>query len=131
MGTDFSYEDLSGRDIDSDHFELLGKEMIYGAECYKIKANPKEKDAQYSERILWVNKELSLLKRVAFFNKKGKKIKTLDIPNHVKNGDYWTATKMIMKNIKTAHRTELQVLKIDYDSGLKDNVFTESYMKRN
>jgi hypothetical protein len=71
------------------------------------------------------------MKRVEFFNNKEMMFKILDIPDHVKNGDYWTATKMVMKKIKTAHSTELIVLKVDYDQGLKDNVFTESYMKRN
>mgnify|MGYP002525119574 FL=1 len=55
----------------------------------------------------------------------------MDIPDHVKNGDYWTATKMIMKNLKNNHRTELTVLKVKYDQDLKDNVFTESFLKRN
>ncbi|MBC8344725.1 MAG: outer membrane lipoprotein-sorting protein [Candidatus Marinimicrobia bacterium] len=131
MGTDFSYEDLSGRDLNADNYELIGEGIVHGSDCYKIQAKPKEKGAHYSARILWVDKKKSLLKKVEFFNKKGTQFKILDILDHIKNGEYWTATKMIMKNIKTNHRTELQVLKVDYDSGLKDNVFTESYMKRN
>jgi hypothetical protein len=71
------------------------------------------------------------MKRVEFFNKKEMMFKILDIPDHVKNGDYWTATKMIMKNLENNHRTELTVLKVKYDQDLKDNVFTESFLKRN
>ncbi len=130
MGTDFSYEDLSGRNLDADEYELLGEESIHGSSCYKVEAKPKEKGGQYSSRIVWVEKHNSLMKRVVFFNKKGDRFKILDIPDHVKNGDYWTATKMIMKNLKNNHRTELDVLKVDYDQELKDNVFTESFLKR-
>mgnify|MGYP003975399763 FL=1 len=131
MGTDFSYEDLSGRDLDADKYELLGVDIIHGTDCYKIRANPIEKGSQYSWRILWIDKTHSLMKRVEFFNKKEMVFKILDIPDHVKNGDYWTATKMIMKNLKNNHSTELTVLKVKYDQDLKDNVFTESYLKRN
>jgi len=131
MGTDFSYEDLSGRDLDADEYEFLGEDVIHGTDCYKVKANPIEKGSQYSSRIVWVDKKNSLMKRVEFFNKKGTMFKILDIPEHVKNGEYWTATKMIMRNLKKAHSTELVVLKVDYDQGLKDNVFTESFLKRN
>ena len=131
MGTDFSYEDLSDRDINADDYKLIGEEVIHGSDCYKIKANPKEKDAQYSTRILWVDKQNFLLKRVEFFNNKGISYKLLNIPDHVKNGEYWTASMMIMKNLNKAHSTELKVLKVDYDQDLKDNVFTESFMKRN
>ena len=131
MGTDFSYEDLSGRDINADDYKLIGEGIIHGSNCNKVKANPKEKGASYSARILWVDKQNFLLKRVEFFNNKGILFKLLDIPDHVKNGEYWTASTMIMKNLNKAHRTELKVLKVDYDQGLKDNVFTESFMKRN
>ena len=130
MGTDFSYEDLSGRDLDADEYELVGEGIIHGTECYQIKAKPREKGTQYSARIVWVDKENYLMKRVEFFNKKENRFKILDIPTHVKNGDYWTATKMVMENLNKAHRTELEILEVDYDQGLKDNVFTESFLKR-
>jgi hypothetical protein len=130
MGTDFSYEDLSGRDLDADEYELVGEGIIHGTECYQIKAKPREEGTQYSARIVWVDKEYYLMKRVEFFNKKQNRFKILDIPTHVKNGDYWTATKMVMENLNKAHRTELEILEVDYDQGLKDNVFTESFLKR-
>ena len=131
MGTDFSYEDLSGRYLGADTYELMGEDRIHGTVCYKVRANPIEKESHYSSRMVYVDKENLLMKRVEFFNKKGNIYKILDIPNHVKNGDYWTATKMIMKNMKNSHRTELTVTKVAYDQKLQDNVFTESFLKRN
>ena len=130
MGTDFSYEDLSGRNIESDSYELIGEDIIHGTECYKINAIPIEKKTQYGARVIWVDKNKYLMKRIEFYNKKNEQIKILDIPNHVKNGEYWTQTKLVMKNIKNEHRTELDIIKVIYDQGLKDNVFTESYLKR-
>ena len=70
------------------------------------------------------------MKKVEFFNKKNNLFKVLDIPNHVKNGDYWTATKMTMQNLMKSHSTELKVIEVNYDQGFKDNIFTESYLKR-
>jgi len=131
MGTDFSYEDLSARDLKFDEYELIGEGIVHGTQCYKINAIPLEKRTQYGSRLIWVDKENFLMKRVEFYNKKEMVFKILDIPDHVKNGDYWTATKMIMKNLKNNHRTELTVLKVKYDQNLKDNVFTESFLKRN
>ena len=130
MGTDFSYEDLSGRNIESDSYELIGEDIIHGTECYKINATPIEKKTQYGARLIWVDKKKYLMKRIEFYNKKKEKVKTLDIPEHVKNGEYWTQTKLVMKNLKNGHRTELEIIKVIYDQGLKDNVFTESYLKR-
>ena len=39
-------------------------------------------------------------------------------------------TKAEINNMKKAHSTELEVLEVNYDQGLKDNIFTESYLKR-
>jgi len=130
MGSDFTYEDLSGRDLKSDNYELIGEDVVHGSECYKINAIPIDKKTQYGSRMIWVEKENFLMKKVEFYNKKGKQIKILDIPNHVKNGDYWMATKLTMHNIQKSHKTVLEVLKFNYDQGLNDNIFTESYLKR-
>ena len=130
QGSDFSYEDLSVRELDSDKYELIGEESINGIKCYKVNAMPIETETQYSSRIVWVDQQNFLMKKVEFYDKKNNRFKVLDIPNHVKNGEYWTAIKMTMHNMKKAHSTELEVLKVNYDQGLKDNIFTESYLKR-
>ena len=130
QGSDFSYEDLSGRELDSDNYELIGEDSFNGTQCYKINAIPLEKDTQYSSRIIWIDKKNFLMKKIEFFDKKNNLFKILDIPDHVKNGDYWTAIKMTMFNVKKSHSTELEILKVDYDQGLKDNIFSESYLKR-
>ena len=130
QGSDFSYEDLSGRELDSDNYELIGEDSFNGTQCYKINAIPLEKVTQYSSRIIWIDKKHFLMKKIEFFDKKNNLFKILDIPDHVKNGDYWTAIKMTMFNVKKSHSTELEILKVDYDQGLKDNIFSESYLKR-
>lgn len=130
LGTDFTYEDLSGRDIDEDEYRLLGEESLNGILCYRVEAIPKKKESQYGSRIIWVDKDRWLMKRVEYFNHKGKAMKVLSLPHHVKNGNYWTATKLIMENLKTHHKTIMEVLNVDYDLGLGDEVFTESFLKR-
>ncbi len=87
MGTDFTYADLSGRDLDADEYKLLGEDTMNGTTCYRVEAKPKEKNPQYSSRIIWVDKARWLMKRVEFFDRKGRPLKVLNIPHHVKNGD--------------------------------------------
>jgi len=130
QGSDFSYEDLSGRELDSDRYELIGEDFFNSTQCYKVKAVPLEKNTQYSSRIIWVDKKHFLIKKIEFFDKKNNLFKILDIPDHVKNGNYWTAVKMTMHNVIRLHSTELEVLKVNYDQGLKDNIFSERYLKR-
>lgn len=130
LGTDFTYEDLAGRSLDADDYEYLGADLYRGTECYKVKAVPKDKNTAYSARIIWVDKENWLMKRVEFFDRRGNRLKILELPDHVKNGKYWTATTLIMENVRTGHKTLMQVLSVAYDQGLKDDLFTESFLKR-
>ena len=37
---------------------------------------------------------------------------------------------MTMHNVIRSHSTELEVLKVNYDQGLNDSIFSESYLKR-
>ena len=95
QGSDFSYEDLSVRELDSDKYELIGEESINGIKCYKVNAMPIERETQYSSRVVWVDQQNFLMKKVEFYDKKNNRFKVLDIPNHIKNGEYWTAIKKL------------------------------------
>ncbi len=130
LGTDFTYEDLAGRSTDEDEYEYLGDDLYRGSACYKVKAIPKDGTTDYGNRIIWVDKKNWLLKRVEFFDRQGKRLKILEIPDHVRNGKYWTATTLIMENVSTGHKTLMKVLSVEYDQGLKDEIFTESFLKR-
>ena len=68
--------------------------------------------------------------KLIFYNSKDEKVKILEIPNYVKNNQYWTPTKKIMENLLNGNITEMEVLKVSYDQGLKDNLFSEKGLKR-
>ena len=51
MGTDFTYDDMGGRDVNEDKHILIGEEEIDGVKCYKIESIPIDKDNMYSKKI--------------------------------------------------------------------------------
>jgi len=130
MGTDFSYEDMGGRDIDEDTYSLLDEEMVYEENCYKIEAIPVDKGSSYSKRIVWISKEHWLIRKVEYYDRKEKLLKILQIPEVYKEGKYWTLTQLIMENVQKSHKTVLNLSDITNDSGIEDNFFTERFLKR-
>src|SRR4030065_495007 len=47
VGSDFTYEDVSGRDIEDDNHTITKEEKIDTKECYVIKIAPKAQDVDY------------------------------------------------------------------------------------
>jgi len=130
MGTDFTYEDMGGRDIDEDTYKLLGEEVVFDEDCYKIEARPAEKGSSYSKRIVWVSKEQWLMRKVEFYDRRGRLLKILQVSEVFRDGDYWTLNRLIMENVRRSHKTVLDLSNVTYDSGMEDNFFTERFLRR-
>ena len=50
MGSDFTYEDMGGRNIDEDSYKLLEEEELFGENCYRVEAIPIKNGSSYSRR---------------------------------------------------------------------------------
>ncbi len=130
MGTDFTYEDLGNRNLDNDTYSLVGEDSLSGIPCYVVEAKPKNKKSIYSKRIAWVEKNNWLIKKIEFYDRKGKLLKILNIPQHEKRGSYWQVPKMTMENVQTGHKTIMEISAVKFDTGLKDEYFTERFLMR-
>ena len=104
MGSDFSYEDMKGREVKKDYYKLLGEEKVIGHLCYKIEAVPFQ-TGSYSRQIVWVDKDRSLIRKVEFYDNKNRLLKVMTVPEIRKDGNYWTVLRMEMENIQKPHLT--------------------------
>lgn len=130
MGTDFTYGDLAGRSIEDDRFSLLGREIVFGSDCYRIEAFPREDKPSYSKRIIWVDAERWVVRKVEFYDLKGRLLKILTVPEMRKDGQYWTIVKMVMENVRKPHRTALETVEIEYDTGMSEDRLLVKSLKR-
>lgn len=127
MGTEFSYEELSGRDLDAAVYSLVDQDTCDGDSCYVIDATPLG-ESQYSRRRIWVNRRQWIIKRVEFFNDREQKVKILSLPEHEKISGYWTVKSMIMRNLQNGNKTTLTLSDVRYNTGLRDDFFTETFL---
>lgn len=129
VGSDFTYEDVSGRDIQEDIHLIVREEKIDGKDCYVIKSTPKSGDVDYSYKISWIDKGNFLPLKEEYHDKKGElyKVFTADEIKDIRG--FPTVTKRTMKNLQSGHRTEVTFIKADYDIGIEDSLFTERYLR--
>ncbi len=135
MGTDFTYEDIRSEKLDKHTYAVIGSESVDGHDCYVIEALPateeQKKDSGYSKRVIWMRKDIFLMLKVEYYNKKGEHFKTevrKDIVEAAPN--LYRPNFMEMKNHKTGHTTQITFDERKINSGLADRLFTERMLKR-
>ena len=82
VGTDFTYDDMSTREVDDDTHELLRESEDKGSykNLYVVKSTPKDpKSSQYQYRISWVTKDSFIPTYIELYDKKGKLFKINEI----------------------------------------------------
>lgn len=131
MGSDFNYEDVSGRYYNKDNHKFLGSEKMLGHDCYVTESTPKVKEKQIAKMKAWIDKKTYTPIRVDFYNHDGKvyriyesrKIETID--------GYPTIMERVMKSPLKGTFTEMKVnpKKVKYNIGLTEEIFSERSLK--
>jgi hypothetical protein len=129
QGTEFTYGDFIKREADLDRYKLLSSNNFKGSRCYLVEANPIN-DSSYGLRIFWIDDIDYLLRKVEYFNDAQEIVKILEIFDYVKNNQYWTPTKKIMKNLLNGSSTKMEVVSVVYDQDLSDDFFSEKSLRR-
>ncbi len=130
VGSDFSYEDVSGRNIDDDMHVLVKEEKLDTKDCYVVKSTPKAADVDYSYKMSWIDKGNYLPHKEEYYDRRGNLYKTFTA-NEIKTiKGFPTVMKRTMKNALSGHRTDVTFLKTDYDLGIDDNLFSERFLKQ-
>ncbi len=137
VGSDFTYEDVSGRDVASDTHSLLRSEKLENRDSFIIESIPKE-PTEYTKRLSWIDKKTFLPLKEEYYDAQNElyRIFTADKTEDIKVGEgtsenvFPTVTRRTMKNLKTGHRTEVVYKSVSYNLGLKDKDFSERHMRR-
>jgi outer membrane lipoprotein-sorting protein len=137
VGSDFTYEDVSGRDVASDSHSLLRSEKLEGQDCFVIESIPKE-PTEYTKRLSWIDKKTFLPLKEEYYDAQNElyriftanKIEDIKVSEGTDDNIFPTITHRTMKNLKTGHRTEVVYKSVSYNLGLKDKDFSERHMRR-
>ncbi len=128
VGSDFTYEDVSGRHWLDDNHELLREESVEERLFYVIQSTPKEKDA-FTRKLTWVSQERMLPEKEEYYDKKDELSRMILAEEVMEIGGIPTVTRRSAENIKKKSRTVAFFTDVQYDLGLEDKLFTERYLK--
>ena len=131
MGTDFTYQDMQGREVEEDTHTLLGLEALNGMETYKVESIPTDpKDTQYSRRISWIRMDNYFPIKAELFDRHGKPLKRLVIEKLEQVNGFWTALKTTMTNLQKETQTLIETEKVEMGKPIPDDVFTQRYLEK-
>ena len=133
VGSDFTYEDVSGRDIEDDTHATLREEKLGGRDCYVVKSTPKAGQAEGSDfghKLTWVDKASFLPIKEEQYDRKGARYKEFSADEIAVVRGFPTIVRRTMKNLQTGHRTEVGYSKTDYDLGIEDSLFSERFLRQ-
>ena len=127
MGTDFRYEDLENRKLGQDSLVLIGNEYFDGFQCKVLMAYPKDESVYFSRKI-WVNTSNWQISKVEFYKDELQKEKTLTLSNFITTDEYMMPGILSMTLENSKNKTVMTIKSFKPNIGLKDEIFSESFL---
>jgi len=131
MGTEFTYDDMSGGDIDDDNHKLLKEESLDGYECYVVESIPKDlSDSQYGRRVQWIIKDSDILIpiKVELYNKDGELNKVLTIRDLEKIDGFWIPGSTKMANLLNDRSSVIINKKVEVNKRINPALFEKRFL---
>ena len=127
VGSDFVYEDVSGRNLNEDKHELTETTE----KQYVIKNTPKKPDdVEFSYYTVRIDKDTFLPRLAEYYDKNGKLYRTVEATKVETIQKFPTVTESVVKDLNTGSSTVNKFSNIQYDIGLDENIFTERFLRR-
>jgi len=127
VGSDFFYEDVSGREIDEDTHVLVGE----NADVFIIESTPKiPGDVEFSRYRNWVDKTSFLPLKAEYYNEKGAVYRAYKAETIETIGGFPTVIDAVMENRITGGKTLLHYFDVSYGIGLPENIYSERYLRK-
>ncbi len=130
VGSDFTYEDVSGRDVDADTHTLVREEVLDGATCYVVESVPLDDGLEYQRKVSWIDTTSFLSLKEEYYDHRGELYRTYTADAIADVSGYKTVTHRTMTDVAKGHRTEVVFESVEYDVGLGDDLFTERSLRR-
>jgi hypothetical protein len=130
MGTDFTYDDMGGRNVDDDTHKLLREETRDGHKCWVVESVPKDAREIYSRKLTWIRQDCDTAVYVEFYDKLDKLHRVMTVQDVQKVQGFWTVMKMEMKNVQNGHSTQIVVTGPKYDVQVDKSLFTVAKLEK-
>ncbi len=127
VGSDFYYEDVSGRNLEDDHHELVSTDDNY----YVVKNTPiAPESVEFSYYTMYIHKETFLPIQTEYYDKNGVLYRTNKTLKVDTIEGFPTVTKSSMENLQTHSKTLMEYSKVSYNLALPKEIYTERFLRK-
>lgn len=131
VGTDFTYEDIGGRELDEYTYSIVEENASWsGRPAWRLESRRKDASAEFPRVVSLILKDAFVVVQADIYNRRNEKQKTYTVRRLEQVAGIWTAIDSEMTNALEKTRTELVVEKIDYNVGLKESDFSRRELER-
>jgi len=127
VGSDFVYEDVSGRNLTEDTHELVETT----ASQYVIKNTPKNPgDVEFAYYTVRIDKDTFLPRKAEYYDKNGKLYRIVEATGVETIQGFPTVTESVVQDLNSGGSTVNRFTNVEYNIGLNENIFTERFLRR-
>jgi hypothetical protein len=130
LGSDLTYEDMSGWVLHERTHALLSEEDVDAEPTYRIESRPRSDWDPYARIVTWVSRRTFLPARVEYYDRRGALLKVGRFGRVLEVKGIPTPAAIEMDNVQTGHRTEVALREVDFDRGLACDLFTRRQLAR-
>lgn len=127
VGSDFVYEDVSGRSPLEDIHELVGETDA----AWHIKSTPKNPGAvEFAFYEVWIDKETHLPVKAEYTDARGNVYRRVTADTVEVIQGYPTVMVSTVEDLSRNSKTVNTFSNVQYDVGLNENIFSERFLRR-
>ena len=129
-GSDFSYEDVSGREPEEDTHKLIKEEKAGARDAYVVESVPKDPGSvDFGRKLSWIDKVTWLPLKEEYYDRRGELARVFTAEEVKEVQGFWTVTKRVMKNVQSGHWTEAVFADVRYNLKLSPDLFSERALR--
>jgi hypothetical protein len=123
LGTDFNYEDLGMEELEFEQHALRGEDEFDGRPCYRVESIP-ARSWWYGRIVRCIDKKDWLPRRTEYYDPAGLLYKVRTLGNVRSVAGHPTPLEITMEVVPAHTSTRLVLRDVEYDVGLRDDLFT-------
>jgi hypothetical protein len=136
VGSDFTYEDISGREFDDYTYSMVEQDATWTAPdgqrvpAWRIESRAKKAQARFPRVVTTIRKDNFVVVHADIHNRRDERQKIYDVRRLEDIQSIWTLSEIVMTNTAEQTHTEMSMKSARYNTGLTEADFSRRELER-
>jgi len=130
VGSDFTYEDISGREVGDYTYTMVEQSGTWSGPdgkpvpVYRIESRAKDTQARFPRVVSTIRKDNFVVVHADIYNRRDEKQKVYEVRGLELVQSIWTLSEVVMTDTSAKTHTDLSLTNVRYNIGLKESDFS-------